>query len=175
MYWNQLYTKCIFLVPLDGETNNLITNQNDLEEKNDGGKINYIVNKPLETENQINLELESKPYLYSSLKDNKNLCVSDSNKIYISEFLKKNWKKRVKRIKAKLKKKYYKKAKKSSKIKYINSKLKPNIIINDKSIDNIIYKSNTFSNNNNISQNNNFNESFVNLNNISTLPNKKEF
>jgi len=178
MYWNELNSKQIFLVPLDGETYNLNKNQNvphpiQEEIKNDGGIINYIVNKDLEEEEQNNLKLKSKPYLYSSLKNNKNLCISDSNKIYISEFLKKNWKKRVNRIKSKLKKKYFKKANNSSEEIYINSKLKPNVIIDDKSINNIIYISNTFSNNNNISQNNNCNKSFVNI--ISYLPNKKEF
>ena len=110
--------KWIFLVPIDGITNknnpknktelsnykNIEKNNNHKEENNND--INFIENNKNIKKNEKQEDL--KAYSYSFISKTKNIPRADSSKIYMSEFLKKNWKLRTKRLVLKLKKRYTK-------------------------------------------------------------------
>ena len=125
--------KWIFLVPIDGninksviETKNQINkieknqekSETKLEEKDEEEyfnknifNINHIENNPENkkiNENQDNTKI----YIYSLISKNKDLSQADSSKVYMSEFLKKNWKIKIKRLLIKLKKRYTKQSQK---------------------------------------------------------------
>ena len=122
--------KWIFLVPVDGNANkNIIENKNkisfneqnkkndikieednkDLEEiyNNDFFDTEKIPNIEKNEENQKNIKI------YSTSLLSKDISIADSSKIYMSEFLKKNWKIKIKRLVIKLKKRYTKQVQKS--------------------------------------------------------------
>lgn len=110
--------KWIFLVPIDGNTNKVIQySQNEMSNDDQGSKIQTNNEKELyeegikknenNKEKKINIEKQSELKIFSK---SKNLSIADSSKIYMSEFLKKNWKIKIKRLIIKLKKKYTKKA-----------------------------------------------------------------
>lgn len=132
--------KWIFLVPIDANINKSVNkkqNQPDkceqnqekseikIKEKDDDEYFNknFIDNTNIDnidnksnmdnnsnikntTENQDN----SKIYTYSFLSKYNDKSKADSSKIYMSEFLKKNWKIKIKRLIIKLKKRYTKQA-----------------------------------------------------------------
>ena len=111
--------KWIFLVPIDGSTNKAISqNQNEISKIEQSSKI--LINNEREEhleedlkkninvkDNNINIEKQNDFKIFSK---SKNLSVADSSKIYMSEFLKKNWKIKIKRLIIKLNKRYTKKA-----------------------------------------------------------------
>ena len=152
--------KWIFLVPVDGDTNKkIIENRKELSKdkqneniqikkensnfeediKNNVREKNSSINKN-NKENNNNLKI----YTYSLASKKKDFSLADSSKLYMSEFLKKNWKIKIKRLKIKLKKRYTKHAQKYleeepkdifiSKFLKINNKEKNKFIENNNSI-----------------------------------------
>ena len=121
--------KWIFLVPVDGNANkNTIENKNQLSfnEKNKKNDIKIENDKDLEeiynndffdTEKTTNIkkneENQKNVKIYSTSLLSKDISIADSSKIYMSEFLKKNWKIKIKRLIIKLKKRYTKQVQKS--------------------------------------------------------------
>ena len=113
--------KWIFLIPVDGNTNkNISKNNNELFEKNKKEKEKNIkedsINKINCYKNTIshnnNEEKNCRIYSYSSISKNKSISNADSSKFYMSDFLKKNWKIKIKRLLVKLKKRYTKQSQK---------------------------------------------------------------
>ena len=115
----EISNKWIFLVPIDGITNrniskNITELSNDKEiekenihiEDNELSNINFIEKNSNIQNNKEQKDL--KAITYSFISKTKNIPKADSSKIYMSEFLKKNWKIRIKRIQLKLKKRYSK-------------------------------------------------------------------
>ena len=149
--------KWIFLVPVDGNANkNTIENKNQLtfNEQNKKNDIKIDDDKGLEEiynkyffdigkipnikkneENQKNVKI------YSTSLLSKDISIADSSKIYMSEFLKKNWKIKIKRLIIKLKKRYTKQVQKS-----------------------ILEENNKFSNISNKTENNKFIENYNSIN-----------
>ena len=116
--------KWIFLIPVDGNPNkNMPKNENELLE--DNKKEKKETNKILEEDskdknnfkdntinNSSNVDNNFKMLSYSSLSKSKTISIADSSKLYMSEFLKKNWKIKIKRLILKLKKRYMKQSQK---------------------------------------------------------------
>ena len=121
--------KWIFLVPVDGNVNkSTIEKKNQLlfEEQNKKKDIEIEKNKDFEeiynkdffnTEKIPNIkkikEKQNNIKIYSSSLISKDISIADSSKLYMSEFLKKNWKIKIKRLIIKLKKRYAKQVQKS--------------------------------------------------------------
>ena len=121
--------KWIFLVPVDGNINkNTKENKNQLTFKEQNKKNVIEIEKDKYIEEIYNndyFDIEKIPNIkkiegkqnnvkiYSSSLISKNISIADSSKIYISEFLKKNWKIKIKRLIIKLKKRYTKQIQKS--------------------------------------------------------------
>ena len=111
--------KWIFLIPVDGNANKpnsknnnklLKININEKEEiikENSKNKNNY--DKNTKSNNSDN---NCKIYSYSSIIKSKTISNADSSKLYVSEFLKKNWKKKIKRLRLKLQKRFTKQSQK---------------------------------------------------------------
>ena len=120
--------KWIFLVPVDGNANkNTIENKNQsFEEQNKKNDIEIEKDENIEEiynndyfdiekipNNKKIKEKQNNVKIYSSSLISKNISIADSSKIYMSEFLKKNWKIKIKRLIIKLKKRYTKQVQKS--------------------------------------------------------------
>ena len=148
--------KWIFLVPVDGNANkNTIENKNQsFEEQNKKNDIEIEKDENIEEiYNNDYFDIEKIPNnkkieekhnnvkIYSSSLISKNISIADSSKIYMSEFLKKNWKIKIKRLIIKLKKRYTKQVHKS-----------------------ILEEKNKFSNINNKTDNNKFIENYNSIN-----------
>jgi len=113
--------KWIFLIPVDGNINKTNSkNNNELLEQNKKEKLEltkeYSKNKnnydKNVKDNCINIDNNCKIYSYSSITKSKAIMNADSSKLYVSEFLKKNWKIKIKRLRIKLQKRYTKQSQK---------------------------------------------------------------
>ena len=161
--------KWIFLIPVDGNTNKIISKnesellEEDKKEKNKDleddskNKNNFVENK---INNITTVDNKSKMLSYSSLSKSGTISVADSSKIYMSEFLKKNWKIKIKRLILKLKKRYMKQSQK-----LLIEEPKINIFVppNTNSIENNLIKNENnsinfgnFLNNHSVCESNNF-------------------
>ena len=174
--------KWIFLVPIDGNTNKSIQDSNNEISNNDQDSKIQANNEKVkpseedikknenEKEKNINIEKQSELKIFSK---SKNLSVADSSKIYMSEFLKKNWKIKIKRLIIKLKKKYTKKAEnliyEEPQKSIINSNIENNNLINifnDSSNLNNNINNNINTSDNNLYNNSLYNNNQYNLNNL---------
>ena len=133
--------KWVFLVPIDGSTNknpitlnfeiikneeNILNNKSSIKERENNEQIDAkeLLNLIPNIDQNLNSkekENDSKLNSYFILSKSKSITIADSRKQYISEFLKKNWKVRAKRIVLKLKKKYEKRAEKFNFVVNINN------------------------------------------------------
>ena len=127
----------IFLISVDGNTNkNISKNNNYFLEKN---KKEIIIKEDSKIKNTINPNINEEKnyriYSYSSISKSKIISNADSGKLYMSDFLKKPWKIKIKRLLLKLKKRYTKQSQKlleGSKANIHNSfNINNNIIINE--------------------------------------------
>ena len=174
--------KWIFLVPIDGNTNKSIQyGQNEISNDDQGSKIQTnnekeelseedLKKNENEKEKNINIEKKGELKIFSK---SKNLSIADSSKIYMSEFLKKNWKIKIKRLIIKLKKRYTKKAEnliyEESQKSIINNNIENNNLINifnDSSNLNNNINNNINTSDNNLYNNNLYNNNHYNLNNL---------
>ena len=194
--------KWIFLVPVDGNANkSTIENKNQLSfnEKNKKNDIKIENDKDLEeiynndffdTEKTTNIkkneENQKNIKIYSTSLLSKDISIADSSKIYMSEFLKKNWKIKIKRLMIKLKKRYTKQVQKSisegnNKFSNINNKTESSKFIeNYNSInfeDNSKLLHQSFNNYNQIINNdiNNINFQNYNNNNLNISKNQQNY
>ena len=174
--------KWIFLVPIDGNTNKSIQyGQNEISNDDQGSKIQTnnekeelseedLKKNENEKEKNINIEKKGELKIFSK---SKNLSIADSSKIYMSEFLKKNWKIKIKRLIIKLKKKYTKKAEnliyEEPQKSIINNNIENNNLINifnDSSNLNNNINNNINTSDNNLYNNSLYNNNHYNLNNL---------
>ena len=128
--------KWIFLIPIDGLSNkNISKNTIGISEDNNIEKDNsmeedfnkyFYGNNINESDSNSNLNLRenrnnSKIYSYSFLSKSKIISKADSSKLYMSEYFKKNWKKKIKRLIINLKKRFTKQSQKISSDNNINN------------------------------------------------------
>ena len=128
--------KWIFLIPIDGLSNkNISKNTIGISEDNNIEKDNsmeedfnqyFYGNNINESDSNSNLNLRenrnnSKIYSYSFLSKSKIISKADSSKLHMSEYFKKNWKKKIKRLIIKLKKRFTKQSQKISSDNNINN------------------------------------------------------
>jgi len=113
--------KWIFLIPLDGNINKTNSkNNNELLEQKKKEKLENIKEDSKNNnnydnnvkDNSINSDYNCKIYSYSSITKSKAIMNADSSKLYVSEFLKKNWKIKIKRLRIKLQKRFTKQSQK---------------------------------------------------------------
>ena len=123
--------KLIFLIPVDGISNNNIS-KNTIEVSEDKSEKDnsmeedfnkdFFENNLKENDSNLGKNIDnSKIYSYSFLSKYKIISIADSSKLYMSEYLKKNWKKKIKRLIIKLKKRYTKQSEKISSDNNINN------------------------------------------------------
>lgn len=182
--------KWIFLIPIDGNAKkNTIENKNQLSFKEQNHKKEIEIEKDKEFEEIYKndfFDAEKIPYIekneenknnvkiYSSSLILKDISIADSSKLYMSEFLKKNWKIKIKRLIIKLKKRYTKQVQKSileeKNIKFIENYNSINFDGNSKLLYQNFNNYNTSLNND--INNNNFQNYNLNINNMDISKNQ---